>query len=683
MDLTLTTHSQPEVSKAMETVSDLSLDEFRKIMRRCSGKAIALDTETTGLKWWNEHLTTIGFHCPAEGIEGTIDIGRPVNGYLTNLRDPKSWVLDDPELLVFEENVRAIVREELKPGTITVFHNAKFDMHMLGVDPYDCYGWRYIDTTVLIHLRDSRDKKGMEQAEKALLGTNSKRNHIEQAPSDKKIRKKVWLWPAHIRQDYCVNDCRVTWQFLEVLAPIIKDLELWDLFLKEMKYLKIIYKSERIGFQTDPEFIGRAYMQLVKHRKDLEQQLYDAVGYEFAWRSAKKLSYALYDNLGIPMPVNPFATMGGTAKSYKTKMGFERVMEIKSNYTSTNTSTFLLMEKAHHPLGELVAALREADKLAKQLGKWQTLVDAKDVIHTNYKMTGTRTGRLSSSDPNLANIPSDTRGRFTQGIFSGGTVRTDEYNLRKGFIARPGKILSSVDYKQMEMRMFGIDSEDPHMLEALTSGVDIHLYIAHKVWGKCGPELDKIHREWSKTIGFGLIYGMTTGSLEHKLGMTKTQAKQVVEDYWGAFPRIRPWIYDTIMTLKKDNYERYWSGRIWREETEMFMYKGANARIQGGCADLLSVAAIRLDDWIVKTFPKGDAHILSYIYDEMIVECPIADLAMVVDNQMRIMQVPDLFGIPFLTDAKVGYSYGDLHEYDPKKDYALEAPQHALLPESV
>ena len=628
-------------------------------MRQCSGKAIVLDTETTGLKWWNDHVTTIGFHCPGADVEGTIDLGRPVNGYYTNPKDKKSWVVDDPELLVFEEKVLAIVNEELKPGTIVVGHNLKFDLHMMQVDAYTCNDWRLIDTTILIHLQDSRNKKGMEAAEKTLLGTNSKRNHIEQAPSDKKIKKKVWLWPSEVRQDYCVNDCRVTWQFLEVLAPIIKSLDLWELFLKEMKYFRIIYKSERIGFLTDPEFISRSKMKLMLHRKQLEQQLYDAVGYEFKWRSAKKLSYAIYDNLGIPMPVNPFATMGGTAKSYKTQMGFERVMEIKSNYTSTNTSTFLLMEKAHHPLGELIAALREADKLAKQLAKWETLMDEECVIHTNYKMTGTRTGRLSSAEPNLANIPSDVRGRFTQGVFSGGTTRTDEYNLRKGFIARPGRILVSVDYKQMEMRMFGIDSEDPHMIEALTAGVDIHLYIAHKVWGDCGPAEDKIHREWSKTIGFGLIYGMTTGSLEHKLGMTKAQAKQVVADYWGAFPRIRPWIYDTIMTLKQDGYERYWSGRIWREETEMFMYKGANARIQGGCADLLSIAVIRLDEWLTSK-GKGWGHILSYIYDELITEVPIEAVYEVAENQQRIMQVPDLFGIPFLTDCKVGYSYGTL-----------------------
>lgn len=657
----------------MKTYSNLTLKQFRQLLSKCSGKVVAMDTETTGLKWWNDHLTTVGFHCPSAGIEGTIDLGRPANGYFEDPKKPKTWILDDPELLEFEKETRQAVKDCLKPGTVVVMHNAKFDMGMLGVAPEDCWGWRIMDTAVMVHLYDSRLKKSLEQCEKILLGTNSKRAHIEQAPTDKRIRKRVWLWQSGVRQDYCVNDSRVTYQLYETMAPMLQKLDLTKLFLKDMKYIKLVYKTEHYGWLTDPEFIGRAAMALLRHRKELEQQLYDAIGYEFAWRSSKKLSYALYENLGIPKPENPFASQGQN-KGYKTKLGFERVQELKGGmYNSTMTSTFLLMEKVHHPLGELVAALREADKLAKQLLKWQTLMDKDNVIHSNFNLTGTRTGRLSSSDPNLANVPSDVRGRFTQGLFSGGTVRTDEYNLRLGFIARPGKILVSVDYKQMEMRMFGIDSQDPHMIEALTAGVDIHLYIAHKVWGDCGPELDKIHREWSKTIGFGLIYGMTTGSLEHKLGMTRAQAKQVVDDYWNAFPRIRPWLYDTIMTCKRDGMLRYWSGRIWREETEMFMYKGANARIQGGCADLLSIAALRVEDWLLQQ-GKGYGSIVSYVYDELITEVPEYDYVNAANNIGEIMKVPDLFGIPFLTDKKVGYSYGsfvDLDKFIAQKEKQL------------
>ena len=221
-------------------------------------------------------------------------------------------------------------------------------------------------------------------------------------------------------------------------------------------------------------------------------------------------------------------------------------------------------------------------------------------------------------------------------------------------------ITSAVDghgERQMEMRFFGIDSGDENLLSFLASGKDIHLMIALKVWGDCGKEQNMIHREWSKTIAFGLIYGMTTGSLEHKLGMTRVQANKVIEDYWGAFPRIRPWLFETVTTCKEQGYIRYWSGRIWRENTEMFMYKGANARVQGGCADLLSIAAMRTHKWLLE---KGYGNIVSYIYDELLMEIRKEHIEETANAISVIMQVPDLFELPFLTDCSVGHTYGDL-----------------------
>ena len=638
----------------MKTLQVRSIKHLRNILDQCSGKTIALDTETTGLYWWNNHLTTLCFHCPSVGVEGTIDIGREIEDD-TN----------DPELLQFEKDVRKAIKDCLKPGTTVIMHNSKFDMGFMDVDPETCYGWKIIDTPVLIHLIDSRDRKSLDLAEKKYLGTTSKREHVAQAPTNPKIKKKVWLWPPEVRHDYGTNDARVTYQLAVVLSKIVKELDLWELFTKDMAFLKIVYKTERYGWLTDMEYITKSKKALDKHRVDLERMLWDSVGYEFNWRSPKQLSKALYHDMGIDMPVNPFtADAAKQRQGYKTELGFQRVMELKSGqYNKYNTSTFILMEKAHHPLGELVAALREAAKLARQLEQWTELMDSEGVIRTNFNITGTRTGRLSSSKPNLANIPSDVRGRFTQGVFSGGTERTEEYNLRKGYVARPGKILVAVDYKQMEMRMFGIISQDKNMVQALSDGVDIHLYIAHKVWGPSGEKQDKIHREWSKTIGFGLIYGMTGGSLEHKLGMTKAQAKQVISDYWGAFPRIRPWLKETIATCMKYGYVRYWSKRIWREEEEIFMYKGANALVQGGCADLLGVAGIRLNKWLVE---NKMGTIISFIYDEMIVECDKDKAIPVYEAMMDIMQVPDLFGIPFFTDGKIGNSYGTLEEYKPK-----------------
>jgi DNA polymerase-1 len=631
----------------MQTHFGLDLKQFRKILKKCNGKTIVLDTETTGLRWWASHLVTVGFVCPDAGIEGCIDYGKPV----------EEGHEEDEDLLLFEKQVREVINTELKDGTNTVYHNAKFDMGMLGV-PYECCnGWNIFDTAVMVHLWDSRLQKKLEMAEKELLGTNSKRSHIEKAPDNKKIRNKVWRWPSKVRQDYCLNDARVTLQLAQVLKPMLAKMGLTELLLKDMQYMKLVYHTEHLGITLDQEFVGKAYMTLKAHEKDLESQLIDVVGYEFNWRSNKQLSKAIYEDMGIAKPVNPFAARGDKG-AYTTKLGFQRIKELKGGmYNETMTSTFLLMEKVHHPLGELISSLREAAKLAKNCNQWLDLVDKDSVIHSNFNLTGTRTGRLSSSKPNLANVASDVRSRFTQGVFSGGLVRLEEYNLRNAFVARPGHYMLSIDYKQQEMRMFAWISEDENLLKYVKEGLDIHLMIALKVWGDCGKEQNKIHREWSKTIAFGLLYGMTTGSLEHKLGMTREQAQKVIEDYWGAFPRIRPALFETVETCKEHGFIRYWSGRIWREETEMFMYKGMNAQVQGGCADLLSIAAMRAQKYL-GTNKCGN--IVSYIYDELLYEIKEPCIEEAANDLAALMQIPDVLDLPFLTECKVGRTYGDM-----------------------
>jgi DNA polymerase-1 len=440
---------------------------------------------------------------------------------------------------------------------------------------------------------------------------------------------------------------------------MLKKMDLIKLFWKDMEYLKQIYYTEHRGIFLDQELVAKSAVAMMAHEKQLEQSLWDAVGYQFNWRSSAQLSKAIYEGMGIEKPVNPFAERGETG-SYKTRLGFERVKKLKGGlYNQTMTSTFLLMEKVHHPLGELISALREASLLRKTMNKWLDLVDENSIIHTNFKVTGTRTGRLSTSAPNLANVASDTRSRFTQGVYSGGLTREEEYNLRNAFRARPGYGMLSIDFKQQEMRLFAWESQDEAMLEAVRSGLDIHMMIAKAVWGDCGKEQNKIHREWSKTVGFGLLYGMTTGSLEHKLNLTREEAQKVIADYWTRFPRIRPYLFGLVDKCKQDGYLRNWAGRVWRETEESLMYKGCNFMVQGGSADLLSIAAMRVHKYLHQ-HNCGD--IVSYIYDELLMEIKIEYMEQAANDISKIMEVEDLLGIKFLTDCKCGTTYGDTIE---------------------
>lgn len=625
----------------MEMKINLTLEEFQTCMERCSGKIVAIDTETTGLQWWSDRLTSVGFVCPQADLSGCIDIR------------------DNPEL---QEDVRRVVNRCLGAGTKVVMHNSKFDLHFLRSDP-EKQGWKMLDTAVMVHLIDSRMLKSMEKAEKTFLGTSSKREHIDddsfgEAPEPlfgkKRGKLPVWDWNAEKRQVYCVNDCRVTYQLAEVLYPKLQELQLVKLFQKDMKYLSVLLRIERNGMLIDPEFIRKAEKALELHQQDLERQLYDACGSEFNWKSPKQLSYAIYEGLGIPKPVSPFLD----TKTGKDKTKFvDRMM-----YNDTCTSTFLLMEKAKHPLGELISSLRESAKLRKTLQSWLEISDEENVVHTTFNLTGTRTGRLSSSKPNIQNVPSEVRSRFTAGVFSGGSLRTEEYNLRNAFISRPGYKFLSIDWKQMEMRMFGILSQDQYLLDALKSGVDIHMWIGKAVWGDGDDATNALHREWSKTVTFGLIYGMTTGGLQFKLNMTAERARKVAEDYWNRFPRIRPWMQEVIDECRNTGFVRYWSGRIWREEQEQFYYKSANAAIQGGCADLLSIIVLRVQKWLDSKEP-GWGRIVNLIHDEIMIEVKEEALEQAAIEMSEIMTAEDVLGLPFFNDAKVGTSYGNSEKY--------------------
>lgn len=607
---------------------------------KCSGKVVAIDTETNGLNFWENKLIGVGLHCPDAEVSGYIP------------------TLDEEERILAKNMIKM-----LAPGTTVIMHNAKFDCHFLGVNPRD-QKWNLIDTTVLVHLLDSRYKKALGTAEQIFLGENSKREYVGGAPA----RTKIWDWDLNLVAMYCENDCRVTYQLAQVLIPQICENGLWDLFIKDMKYISVLLDIENYGIVADKEFMSRSKNTLEERLNDLAAQLYDAVGYTFNWRSTKQLSKAIYADLGISKPKNPFADADGVDRSRFADSG---------KYKSTCTSTFILTEKIHHPLGELISALRETNLMISFIKKWSELSATDGLFHTNFNITGTRTGRLSSSKPNLQNVPSEVRGRFTQSVFSGDTTRTDEYNLRKAFCARPGKTFLSVDYSQMEIRVFAILSKDPNMLHAITSGEDVHMYIALKIWGDCGPDVNKVHREWSKTISFGLLYGMTVGSLQYKLNMDRTRALEVINQYKSYFPRIDPWMYEIIENCRRFGYVRYWSGRIWREEDPIYFYRGCNALIQGGSADMLSIAALRVSDWCKRQTNPEDYHIVNLVHDEIITEVPEEDVERCAKEISELMQVPDIFNIPFKTDPKWGRTYGDIVKKG-KTAAEYEAEKHAF-----
>lgn len=268
----------------------------------------------------------------------------------------------------------------------------------------------------------------------------------------------------------------------------------------------------------------------------------------------------------------------------------------------------------------------------------------------------------NSSSPNLQQLPSEKRKVDLENAFVGGAVRQGVYNLRQAIVARSGSLIVSIDHKQQEMRMLAILSQEPVLLQAMIDREDIHLRGAIRIWGDCGESLNKIHRDWNKCVSFGLIYGLGEETLQEyfeKMGV-QADARQVKEQYFDAFPGLQPWFQEVIRYVQENGCVQYWSGRYWYADNPNEGYKGVNALIQGGCADLISVAALRIDQILTR---QGWGSILSIIHDEILLEVREEVLEEACPVLVRAMEVEDLFDVPFAADIEVGDSYGTLGGY--------------------
>lgn len=645
----------------------------------CDGLALAIDTETTGLHWYENQIIGIGIHCPEAGIsgyahtctyedlpfgkikkeqvwDGEKDYSKSKRGrkvYRDNFYQPVTSTAV-PNKVRIDHFLDAVHKIAHNPKTTLIGHNLKFDAHFMGLKLWELPCNIY-DTTVMVHLIDSRCEKSMASAEADFLGTSSKRAHVSQAA--KKFAKRVWQWGQEVIEDYCVNDCVVTFQLAETLMPMLEEDGLTKLFAQEMDYLRLLQKIERRGIKIEDEFCYKAIEEFDKNIGLIEPELFDAVGYEFNWRSAVQLSKAIYENLGIEKPRDPFKDEHGNVLRWSAQ---------SKMYSKTATGTPLLV-KHDHPLKSTIIDLRESDKLKKYAEEYLTKKDAEGAIHASFNITGTITGRLSCSDPNLQQLAAKYRKYDIASEYTGGSERVGSYNLRQALRVRKGYTLVSIDHKQQEVRLLAILSQEPTMLEYMAARTDIHMGIALKVWGDCGVDDNKKHREWIKATVFGKCYGMSDGSLqEHfdKHGI-EADAIEVSEALFGTFSKLPPWFDKVREKTEVDGYTRYWDGRYYFPEEEGDEYKAVNAEIQGGAGEFLKTVLLRCDKVLTKTKWGG---ILSIIHDEALFEIKNNCIDIAAPVLARVMEGEDIFGYPFLTDIETGPSYGQLEPYQTTMD---------------
>ena len=397
----------------------------------------------------------------------------------------------------------------------------------------------------------------------------------------------------------------------------------------ELPLCRVLAEMELEGFRIDRSALA-AFGEMLSGRIERAQSaIYQLAGEEFNINSTQQLGHILFDNLGLP-PVK------------KTKTGY-----------STNAEVLEKL-RGKHPIIEEILEYRQLTKLKSTYADGLDKVIAPDGrIHTSFQNTVTATGRLSSTEPNLQNIP----------------VRTElGAELRKMFVAGPGMVLVDADYSQIELRLLACMAGDQAMIDGFNSGADIHTITASQVFGVPQEEVTPLMRRSAKAVNFGIVYGISPFSLSQDIGVTVQQAKEYMDKYFAHYSGVRAYMDGVVEQAKKDGYVSTLFGRRrWVPElkssnfnTRSFGERVAlNAPIQGTAADIIKLAMIRVRDRLLRDGLKG--RLVLQVHDELIVECPEEEAEAVCALVKEEMEAVASLPVSLLADTGSGKTWAEAH----------------------
>ncbi|RME60664.1 MAG: DNA polymerase I, partial [Candidatus Dadabacteria bacterium] len=436
--------------------------------------------------------------------------------------------------------------------------------------------------------------------------------------------------------EYSCEDSLSALNLKEKLLAELKNKELLEVFEKiEMPLLLVLSSMELKGVKIDTALLKEFSKELEERLKQLEKDIYREVGEEFNLNSPKQLAHILFDVLGIP-------TKG-----------------IKRTKTGISTDVSVLETLApRYPVAEKLLQYRMLFKLKS------TYVDAlpKQVspitgrLHTNFNQTIVATGRISSSDPNLQNIPLRTE---------------DGKRIRKAFIAEEGNKLISADYSQIELRLLAHLSQDEQLIKAFKDRRDIHSETAREVLGipKSTP-LSEEDRRVGKTINYGIIYGMSGFRLARDLGVPVSVANEFIEQYFKKFPRVKEYFSSVKEAVKKKGYIETIFGRkrflkyvkVEGKDAGFLRRVALNAPLQGSAADIIKLAMIQLQDCLTEKNLLSEAYLILQIHDELLLECAEAKVEEVLQVVKEIMENVVSLQVPLEVDVGVGRNWLETKE---------------------
>ena len=528
---------------------------------------VAFDTETTGLEHHKE--TLVGFSFSVSEDEA----------YYVAIRH---FYLGVGEQVSLEAAKRAI----LKLFTCKIVgHNIKFDLHFLAdfldIDRFDIYA----DSMILAWLFDSQQPLSLDKLALKYF------NH--EMLSFKDTVKKGETFASVELQDACkyaAEDALMTLKLYNLLQEKMKLLKSDDILIEardvEYPFISTLLAMERAGIAIDIRILEKFKLEVSQRLSYLTSQIYKEAGSEFNINSTKQLGVVLFETLSLPV-------------KKKTKTGYSTDEKVLNSL------------KDEHPIIELLLEYREIFKLFSTYIEPLILLASKDKqsrIYTSFVQTGTATGRLSSKNPNLQNIPTKTDlGR----------------RIREAFVAGEGKMLIGIDYSQIELRLLAHFSQDGVLVDAFNSDKDIHLQTAIALFGEDEAESK---RHIAKTVNFGLLYGMGAKKLSDTLSISTKEAKEIIERYFDSFASVKGYFRSIVDGAKERGYVETLlkRRRYFNFSTATPMLKAAyeresvNSLFQGSAADLIKLAMNKID--LVIREENLDAKMLLQIHDELIFE---------------------------------------------------------------
>ncbi len=568
---------------------------------------VAFDTETTGLDYNKDHLVGFSF-CVNEK-----------EAYYVPFAHFYLGIVDQ----ISEADAKAAIRKIFHSKVVG--HNIKFDLHFVTRFLEDESLEVYADSMILAWLINSNSALSLDKLSSALLG------HTMMAFKDSV--KKGETFASVDLEDACKYAAEDAYITAKLYNLFLKKLELQNAthLIEEARevefpFIHTLLRMEREGIELNGAFLEEFLVEVKVTLGKLTKSIYELAGSEFNINSTKQLGVVLFETLGLPV-------------GKKTKTGY-----------STNEKVLHGLKETHKIIPKLLE-YREVYKLYStyiepllQLSK----ESKRSRIHTSFVQTGTATGRLSSKNPNLQNIPT----RTPLGA-----------KIREAFVAGKGKKLIGIDYSQIELRLLAHYSQDSVLISAFKEDKDIHLQTAIVLFGE---EEASIKRSIAKTVNFGLLYGMGPKKLSDTLGITTKEAKEIIERYFESFPTVKTYFRSIVDSSKKNGFvetllkrRRYFD---YENATPMFRAayerESVNSVFQGGAADLIKLSMNKIDALIREE--EINAKILLQIHDELIFEVDAKEADALGARFRSVMENIMELNIPLKASLNIGEKWSDL-----------------------